>query len=85
MSSAGPQPLDPPLTREPYAIAGQFQLIVDHQKIRGLQSAVHQVPAVKEGQGIQSGRQQVAHFVRGEGAVGKNLCKTLFGMLHDYE
>src|SRR5712672_2273838 len=41
------------LTDGPDGIARQFQLIVDDQNVGWLQPALHQVLAVKEGQGVQ--------------------------------
>jgi hypothetical protein len=48
-------------------ITRQFQLIVDDQNVGWLQSALHQVLAVKETQGIQGGNEHFRHFAGSKG------------------
>src|ERR1035441_3028654 len=71
--------------RGPEPVTRQFQLIIDDQKVRRLQAAMHQVLAVKEGQGVEGGRQQFLHFVEGQGPTKKYLRETLLRIFHDHE
>ena len=63
-------------------ITGQFQLIIDHQKVCRLQLALHQVLAVQESQGVQGGKEHFPHFIGRQGPVGKHLSESLFGVFH---
>jgi len=55
------------------AIAGKLELIVDGENVGGAHVSVDQALAVKEGQALQSGRENVASFRGSERALRKEL------------
>jgi hypothetical protein len=60
-------------------------LVIDDENIRRPKLPLHQVFAMQEAQGLQSGTKQVRHFIRGEWATGKNPGQSLIRILHHYE
>jgi hypothetical protein len=73
------------VTRGSDGIAGQFQLIIDNQKVRRFQLTVHQVVVVQGCQDIEGGNEQLRDFVGTEGTPGKDLGEGLLGIFHNDE
>jgi hypothetical protein len=65
------------------AIAGKLELIVDGENVGGAHVPVNQALAVKEGQALQSGRENVASFRGSERALRKKLREIFLGVFHD--
>jgi hypothetical protein len=73
------------VTRGSDGIAGQFQLIIDDQKVGGFQLAVHQAVVVQGCQDVEGGNEQLRDFVGTEGTPGKDLGEGLLGIFHNDE
>ena len=59
-------------------------MVIDDQKIGGLEATLDHILAVQIGQRIQGGGQQVAHLAGGQGPTGENLSEILFRKIrHD--
>src|SRR6266849_4161044 len=62
---------------------GKFELIVDGENIRGAHVSVNQALAVKKGEALQSGSENVAGFGGSERALRKKLRKIFLGVFHN--
>src|SRR5713101_2628912 len=62
---------------------GKFELIVDGENIRGAHVSVNQALAVKKGEALQSGSEDVAGFRGSERALRKKLRKIFLGVFHN--
>ncbi len=66
-------------------IAGEFQLIIDGQKVRRIEAAVNQMAPMQERQRIQGREQQLPHFLVTQRSPAQNLGETLFRVFHHHE
>ena len=64
------------------AVAGELELIFNGENVRGPHVSVNQALAVKKGDGLQGGSEDVAGFSRSERALGEKLREIFLGVFH---
>ncbi len=63
-------------------ISGELQLVTDHQNVRRLHLAVHEVFTVEKTQSVECRRKHFPRFIGSQSTLRQELSQSLFSVFH---